>query len=142
MVIDGSTASQQASTSRPFIRKAQLPQSAATPFDRTRAIGPAPGETPWSELPQGERGVAQGLPVAYGTNPLTEPALHTGLDEVKRELGEAPNSSTVTVREGRDMLPSLERRNNAQRLRSLATLGVLIVVSVVGLVWVASVAFG
>lgn len=123
-------------------RKAQLHQNTGAPLDRNRVIAPAPGDTPWSVLPQGERGIAQGLPVAYGANPQTAPALLTGVDEVKRELGDAPNGAPVSVREGRDVLPSLERKYTLQRVRTLVTLGVLIMASVFGLVWVASVAFG
>lgn len=111
-------------------------------LDPARPIAPAPGRLPWEALPEGERGVTQGLPVSYGARPQVETPLQTGIDEVQRQLGPAPQGYPVVVRAGRETLPSLRRRDRRRRAVTLALYCAVVVVCVLGIWWVASIAFG
>lgn len=111
-------------------------------LDPKRPIAQAPGSMPWEQQPVGERGVAQGLTVSYGARVRTEMPLQTGVDEVQRRVGPAPEAQAVRVVEGREALPSLSRRDRKRRLVTLAIyLGVTLACAL-GLVGVASIAFG
>lgn len=111
-------------------------------LDPKRPIAQAPGSMPWEQQPVGERGVAQGLTVSYGARVRTEMPLQTGVDEVQRRVGPAPEAQAVRVVEGREALPSLSRRDRKRRLVTLAIyLGVTLACAL-GLVEVASIAFG
>lgn len=124
-------------TSRP---PARVPQGLG--LDPRRPIAPAPGSTPWDSAPVGERGLSQGLPVSYGARPQGAPELLTGVDEVQRRLGPPPAAHPVTVRTGREALPSIARRDRRTRPLTLALYGVVCAISLVGLWLVASVSFG
>lgn len=111
-------------------------------MDPTRRIRPAPGTNPWDAQPEGERGVAQGLPVRYGARTSTQTEAQRGLDEVQRTVGPPPPGSVVPVRTGRQSLPSLERRDRRRRIVTLVLYGATVVLCVLGLWGVATLAFG
>lgn len=111
-------------------------------FDPDRPIMPAPGTAPWETLPIGERGVTRGLPVSYGARHRTEPELQLSVDEVQRRLGPVPQGHPVHLRQGREALPSLERRDRRRGLVTLVLYAAALAACVLGLVGVASLMFG
>ena len=111
-------------------------------LDPERLIAPAPGTMPWELPPSGERGVTQGLPVSYGARSESQGMPPTGPDEVQRRLGPAPQGHHVQVRGGREVLPSLVRRDRKRRVATLAGYAAALLVCVLGLWGVASIAFG
>lgn len=111
-------------------------------FDADRPIAPAPGAMPWETAFSGERGVSQGLPVSYGARLQTETRLQTGVDEVQRLVGPAPEATPVGVLAGREQLPSLQRKDLYRKRITLALYGGVIIACVVGLWGVAAIAFG
>lgn len=111
-------------------------------LDSSRQIAPVPGADPWRELPVGAGGVTQELPVRYGASARTEVPVRTGFDEVLRRVGAAPAAGSVTVREGRDRLPSLARRDRRSRRVTLVGFASVTVLCVLGLWGVAAIAFG
>lgn len=111
-------------------------------LDPRRPIAEAPGSLPWEVQPAGERGVAQGLPVSYGARVQTDIPLEVGIDEVQRRVGPAPEASHVAVVQGRDLLPSLQRRDRKRSLITLLAYAGVTVACALGLWGVASVAFG
>lgn len=100
--------------------------------------GGAPGEV----LPEGERGVGQGMPVRYGARFATTSVWYADEDAVQRQLGAAPESPGVQVLAGREALPSLRRRDRRRRIVTLSLYGTTIVVCALGLWGVASIALG
>ena len=111
-------------------------------LDPRRPIAEAPGSLPWEVQPPGERGVAQGLPVSYGARVQTDMPLEVGIDEVQRRVGPAPEASHVAVVQGRDLLPSLQRRDRKRSLITLLAYACATVACALGLWGVASIAFG
>ena len=111
-------------------------------LDPRRPIAEAPGSLPWEVQPPGERGVAQGLPVSYGARVQTDMPLEVGIDEVQRRVGPAPEASHVAVVQGRDLLPSLQRRDRKRSLITLLAYAGVTVACALGLWGVASIAFG
>ena len=111
-------------------------------LDPRRPIAEAPGSLPWEVQPPGERGVAQGLPVSYGARVQTDMPLEVGIDEVQRRVGPAPEASHVAVVQGRDLLPSLQRRDRKRSLITLLAYACVTVACALGLWGVASIAFG
>lgn len=111
-------------------------------LDPRRPIAEAPGSLPWEVQPAGERGVAQGLPVSYGARVQTDMPLEFGIDEVQRRVGPAPEASHVAVVQGRDLLPSLQRRDRKRSLITLLAYAGVTVACALGLWGVASIAFG
>ena len=111
-------------------------------LDPRRPIAEAPGSLPWEVQPAGERGVAQGLPVSYGARVQTDMPLEVGIDEVQRRVGPAPEASHVAVVQGRDLLPSLQRRDRKRSLITLLAYAGVTVACALGLWGVASIAFG
>ncbi len=111
-------------------------------LDPRRPIAEAPGSLPWEVQPPGERGVAQGLPVSYGARVQTDIPLEVGIDEVQRRVGPAPEASHVAVVQGRDLLPSLQRRDRKRSLITLLAYACVTVACALGLWGVASIAFG
>lgn len=111
-------------------------------LDPRRPIAEAPGSLPWEVQPAGERGVAQGLPVSYGARVQTDIPLEFGIDEVQRRVGPAPEASHVAVVQGRDLLPSLQRRDRKRSLITLLAYAGVTVACALGLWGVASIAFG
>ena len=111
-------------------------------LDPRRPIAEAPGSLPWEVQPPGERGVAQGLPVSYGARVQTDMPLEFGIDEVQRRVGPAPEASHVAVVQGRDLLPSLQRRDRKRSLITLLAYAGVTVACALGLWGVASIAFG
>ncbi len=111
-------------------------------LDPRRPIAEAPGSLPWEVQPAGERGVAQGLPVSYGARVQTDMPLEFGIDEVQRRVGPAPEGSHVAVVQGRDLLPSLQRRDRKRSLITLLAYAGVTVACALGLWGVASIAFG
>ena len=111
-------------------------------LDPRRPIAEAPGSLPWEVQPAGERGVAQGLPVSYGARVQTDMPLEFGIDEVQRRVGPAPEASHVVVVQGRDLLPSLQRRDRKRSLITLLAYAGVTVACALGLWGVASIAFG
>jgi hypothetical protein len=114
---------------------------AGTRFDPHRVIAPAPGSLPWDEQPRGQRGLTQGLPVRTGARQLTVMPVQWGEDEVQRTVGPVPPWQAVTIREGRQTLPSLARRDRRARVLTLAAYGCVIAASVAGLLALAWTAF-
>lgn len=124
------------------------------PFDPERVIAPAPGETPWGGEVPGERGVAQGIPLVYGTRHLSgvtggqSAASFGAVDEVHRTQGDAPRGTQPASRTqptapvDRSSFASLERRNRRENLRLLVLFAAITTLSIVGLWWVATVVFG
>ena len=111
-------------------------------LDPRRPIAEAPGSLPWEVQPAGERGVAQGLPVSYGARVQTDMPLEFGIDEVQRRVGPAPEAGHVAVVQGRDLLPSLQRRDRKRSLITLLAYAGVTVACALGLWGVASIAFG
>lgn len=111
-------------------------------LDPRRPIAAVPGSAPWDSGPEVERGVSQGLPVSYRARPHQMGAPLPGLDEVQRKLGPAPAAAPVAVRQGREALPSLERRERRGRVATLLLFGAVLIVSVAGLWGLALIAFG
>ena len=111
-------------------------------LDPRRPIAEAPGSLPWEVQPAGERGVAQGLPVSYGARVQTDMPLEVGIDEVQRRVGPAPEASHVAVVQGRDLLPSLQRRDRKRSLITLLAYACVTVACALGLWGVASIAVG
>ena len=111
-------------------------------LDPRRPIAEAPGSLPWEVQPPGERGVAQGLPVSYGARVQTDMPLEVGIDEVQRRVGPAPEASHVAVVQGRDLLPSLQRRDRKRSLITLLAYAGVTVACALGLWGVASIACG
>ncbi len=111
-------------------------------LDLERPIAPVPGGMPWEYQPTGERGLAQGLPVSYGARVSTGIPLHTGADEVQRQIGAAPQATPVYVAQGRFELPSLEKKNRRRKLATLVLYGCVTVATAFGLFGVAAIAFG
>lgn len=111
-------------------------------LDPRRPIAEAPGSAPWETQSAGERGVAQGLPVSYGARVQTDMPLEVGIDEVQRRVGPAPEASHVEVVQGRDLLPSLQRRDRKRSLITLLVYAGLTALCIFGLWGVASIAFG
>lgn len=111
-------------------------------LDPRRPIAEAPGSLPWEVQAAGERGVAQGLPVSYGARVQTDMPLEVGIDEVQRRVGPAPEAGHVEVMQGRDLLPSLQRRERKRSLVTLLSYAGVTVACALGLWGVASIAFG
>lgn len=123
----------------PSVRPAQVGGGG---LDPQRPIAPPPGVMPWEMEPFGERGVSQGMPVAYVPRPVTAPFPSDMTDAVQRRLGAPPPPSPVTVRLDREQLPSLKRRDRARRVRTLVGYSAVIAVSGAGLIGLAAIAFG
>jgi len=111
-------------------------------LDPKRPIAQAPGSMPWEDQPSGERGLSQGLPVSYGARSQTEMPLHLGIDEVQRRVGPAPAPRHVDVVQGRELLPSLQRRDKKRALVTLVVYAGVAAACVFGLWGVAAIAFG
>jgi len=97
---------------------------------------------PWGDVPHIERGTSRTLAVVYGARPDSDMPLHEGADEVQLLLGPAPQPTEVRVRDGRESLPSLSKRDARRRVATLAAYPVVVAVSVAGLVWVATLVLG
>lgn len=111
-------------------------------LDPERPISPVPGAHPWSEQPRGERGVTQGLPVAYGARAETVARQSLGRDEVHRRLGDAPPQRAVRLAESRETLPSLAKRDRLRRRFTLGAYAATVMLCGLGLWSLASVVFG
>ena len=111
-------------------------------LDPARPIPPSPGTSPWEALPAGERGVTRGLPVSYGARPRTAAGAVHGPDEVQRRVGPAPQGEPRAVRDDRDALPSLARRDRRRRRATLVLYAATALLSLLGLWGVAALAFG
>lgn len=111
-------------------------------LDPNRPIAEAPGSMPWEVQPAGVRGVAQGLPVSYGTRVATDMPVERGIDMVQRVIGPAPAARPVLRISGREQLPSLTRRDRRRRMVTLAIYAGVTVLCVLGLWGVAAIAFG
>ncbi len=72
----------------------------------------------------------------------TDIPLEVGIDEVQRRVGPAPEASHVAVVQGRDLLPSLQRRDRKRSLITLLAYACVTVACALGLWGVASIAFG
>lgn len=111
-------------------------------LDPNRPIAEAPGSLPWEVQAAGVRGVAQGLPVSYGTRVNTDMPVEQGIDLVQRVVGPAPAARPVAIAPGREQLPSLTKRDRRRRGVTLAVYAAVTVACVFGLWGVASIAFG
>lgn len=111
-------------------------------LDVNRPIAQAPGSLPWEQQPTGVRGVSQGLPVSYGARVQTETPLETGVDEVQRRVGPAPEPRQVAVLQDREALPSLRRRDQKRTLVTLLMYAGVTLACVFGLWGLAAIAFG
>lgn len=111
-------------------------------LDPNRPIAEAPGSLPWEVQAAGVRGVAQGLPVSYGTRVNTDMPVEQGIDLVQRVIGPAPAARPVAIAPGREQLPSLTKRDRRRRGVTLAVYAAVTVACVFGLWGVASIAFG
>lgn len=118
------------------------PVAPTAPPASLTAAPAAPTAPPWQIDAPIERGVSQALPVRYPARPYQVSEPRHGLDEVQRRIGAAPAASPVAVRQGREGLPSLERRTRRGRMVTLILFGVVLLGSIAGLWVLASIAFG
>ena len=113
-----------------------------TGLDPERRIADLPDRMPWEAVPAPEQGVHQGLPVVYGPRNEGDDDAPVGVDEVTRRVGPPPGATPVPVRQGRESLPSLTRRERKTRTLTLIVYGAVVVVAVLGLIGIARLAFG
>lgn len=113
-----------------------------TGLDPERRIADLPDRMPWEAVPAPEQGVHQGLPVVYGPRNEGDDDAPVGVDEVIRRVGPPPGATPVPVRQGRESLPSLTRRERKTRTLTLIVYGAVVVVAVLGLIGIARLAFG
>lgn len=111
-------------------------------LDPRRIIVPAPGAAPWDAPAVGERGLVQGLPVRYGARSVGQGSSGFGTDAVHEQLGPAPEGQTVGVKQQRETLPSLRRRDKKRGLITLLSYVAAVLLSALGLWGVAALAFG
>ncbi len=110
------------------------------PLDPKRTVPDSPFPRSEQALPQ--RGVRPGMPVLYSVRTEHTNAHDAELAEaVVRRLGAPPESAPVPVAQ-RDGLPSMARANRRFRAVALGGSAAALAVSVAGLWWVWSVAFG
>lgn len=125
-----------------YLRTASGTTGAPVGLDPERRIGEMPARMPWEEPPSPEPGLHQGLPVVYGPRVSGRDGAGSGEDEVVRRVGPPPPSSAVTVRRGREALPSLARRDRRARRATLLLYGAVVLAGALGLWGVARLAFG
>lgn len=111
-------------------------------LDPERRIADLPDRMPWEAVPAPQKGVHQGLPVVYGPRNEGDDDAPMGVDEVTRRVGPPPGATPVPVRQGRESLPSLTRRERKTRTLTLIVYGAVVVVAVLGLIGIARLAFG
>ena len=125
-----------------YLRTASGTTGAPVGLDPERRIGEMPARMPWEEPPSPEPGLHQGLPVVYGPRVSGRDGAGSGEDEVVRRVGPPPPSSAVTVRRGREALPSLARRDRRARRATLLLYCAVVLAAALGLWGVARLAFG
>lgn len=118
------------------------PHTPAAPGEETMADRALLGLPPWELGPEPERGVRPGLPVVYGARGIGVQPTADGFDTVASVLGPAPEVATQMVRADRAALPSMERRALRESVLLLGGAAAACVVSVLGLWFVARIAFG
>lgn len=125
-----------------YMRTASKTGAGATGLDPERRIAEVPDRMPWEAEPRAEAGLRPGLPVVYGPRAGEDPETWPIDDEIRLRLGSPPGSSPVPLREGREELPSLARRERRRRAFTLAGYGVAVVVAALGLWAIARLALG